>query len=909
MPMKIFDLAKELDIRAIDLVEKLKAEGFSVRNHMATLTDEDVVKARAVFVPVAIVPAKKKTKRKVTKKAAAKKVTKSSADKPTEKVVRRRAATKEEETNVESPAVEKAVAQKVESDGKVEALAEAEVKKDSSTVVVRRKKKDIEAAKCEDDHQEMKESFGLKVVSRPEVVVPVAEPTEAAQEVQESSPVEAKSELFDDRPKVHKFTPVFIPEPKTEKEKEEDAVKEAAKQQGAGVAGQPADKSKVGNLAAMMSKGRGATAAVSKTRNLTQMRADEEMKQYALNSLGRPLYKQVGRKKMYSGPSKQTRLTDIKDSKRIISIHNAVTALDLAKKLKIKFKELRDKCLDLNLLVKQEDYFGEGIAAVIAGLYKYGLKNDAFDEKEILEAEVTQNIKSDLPLRDPIITIMGHVDHGKTTLLDHIRDAKVAAGEAGGITQHIGAYKVQRKEHGICFLDTPGHAAFGAMRQRGADITDIVILVVAADDGVMPQTKESIKYCQNAGVPIIVAVNKCDKDEAKPDKIKQELVEFELTPEEWGGDTMYCNISALKGDGIDDLLDQILLLAEVLELHEDPKGKASGLVIEAQVEQGRGPVATILVQKGSLKQGDSIVVGETYGRARSLLNPQGDTLKNAGPSTPVQIFGLADAPSPGDSFHVVKNEREAKKICENRVKERKDIENVPQKAKVSLEDFFGSAVEENEKRVLNLIIRSDVQGSFEAIKNSLEALGNEEVGVKVVTGGVGAITESDINLAISSGAVVFGFNMRPLTAARRLAEAQEIEVKTYSVIYELIDDVTLALEGLLDPEISEEFIGRAEVRETFSIPKIGTIAGTSVIDGKIERGCNIRLLRDGKIMHDGKLNSLKRFKDDVKEVGNGFECGMGLEGYNDIKIGDQFEAYILNEKKRTLSDLESAPVV
>jgi translation initiation factor IF-2 len=496
---------------------------------------------------------------------------------------------------------------------------------------------------------------------------------------------------------------------------------------------------------------------------------------------------------------------------------------------------------------------------------------------------------------------MGHVDHGKTTLLDYIRKAKVAAGEAGGITQHIGAYSVDVKGTKLTFLDTPGHAAFGAMRQRGANVTDLVILVVAADDGVMPQTKESIRFCKNAGVNVIVAVNKMDKEGANPEKIKQELMEFELTPEEWGGDTQYVPISALQGDGIDDLLEAVQLQTEMMELRSDPKGRAAGVVIESKVEQGRGPLATILVQSGTLKKGDSVVVGETWGRARSLMDSTGKMLKEAGPSVPVQVLGLNEAPSPGDIMAVAKNDKEAKKVVANRVDERKALELASSKKVKSLEDFFAD-VSSGEKKILKLLVRSDVQGSFEAIKNSIESLGNDEVGVQVIGGGVGAITDNDVEMAASSEGYIIGFNMRPMTTARRLAEQKGIDIKTYSIIYELINDIKLALEGMLEPEFTEKFIGRAQVKDTFNIPKIGLIAGSSVIDGKIERGCNIRLLRDGKIVFDGKLSSLKRFKDDVKEVKNGLECGIALEGFNDVKVDDLFEAYILEKKERKLAE-------
>jgi translation initiation factor IF-2 len=440
------------------------------------------------------------------------------------------------------------------------------------------------------------------------------------------------------------------------------------------------------------------------------------------------------------------------------------------------------------------------------------------------------------------------------------------------------------------------------MRQRGADVTDIVVLVVAADDGVMPQTKESIRYAKKAGSPIIVAVNKMDKEGATPDRVKQELTEFELVSEDWGGDTMFVPISALKGDGIDDLLEAIKLQAEMMDLREDDKGAAEGMIIESKIETGRGAVATVLVQKGTLKKGDAVVCGENYGRARSLMDTTGKTIQSAGPSIPVQILGFNTVPSPGDTLNVIKNEREAKKVVDNRIAERQKLENAKKPIVASLEDFFAATPigDQKEKKILNLIVRSDVQGSYEAIRDAVETIGNDEVGVEVLTGGVGAITDNDVQMANNANGYLIGFNMRPVTSARKMAENLGVEVRTYSIIYELINDVTMAVEGMLEPEKIEKYIGRAEVRDTFTIPKIGTVAGSAVIDGKIERGCNIRLLREGKIMYDGKLSTLKRFKDEVKEVSNGYECGMALEGYDDIKTNDLIEAYLLEEKKRKL---------
>jgi translation initiation factor IF-2 len=591
----------------------------------------------------------------------------------------------------------------------------------------------------------------------------------------------------------------------------------------------------------------------------------------------------------------------MKESKRVLQVPGGCTAFDLSQKLAIRFDQLSDQVLDINLLIKKEDYLGVKLASKIAALYGYRVEDTTFKEEAFIQTTKKADAQADtsLPIRSPVIAIMGHVDHGKTSLLDYIRKAKVASGEAGGITQHIGAYQVKVKDSTLTFLDTPGHAAFATMRQRGAKVTDIVILVVAADDGVMPQTRESIRFIQEAGVPLIVAVNKMDKEGANPDKVKQALMEFHITPEEWGGDTPFVPVSALKGTGIDDLLERIQLQAEVMELRANPKGPAEAVVIESKIEIGRGAVTTVLIQSGTLKKGDPIVVGETTGRARSLMDYQGNMVNEAGPSTPVQILGLDNPPNPGDLLNVVKNEREALKIVENRVAERKALAAAPSK-KMSLEDFFSNAQETTGKKMLKLVIRADVQGSAEAIKNAVENLGNNEVGVEVLVCGVGPINDNDVALAVSSKAYILGFNMRPNTSARKIAEDKGVDVKTYSIIYELIDDVTKALEGLLAPERIEKYIGRATVKETFNIPKVGTIAGSSVIDGKIQRACNIRLLRNGKIIHDGKLATLKRFKDEVKEVSTGYECGIALENFNDVQAEDIFEAYIMEEKKRTL---------
>lgn len=956
MPKKVFELAKELDIGPLDLVESLKAKGFAVRNHMAELSDADVATYMASVKKDEEASnetaGKKKVVRKKAPAAAAKTVEK--------KTVERKAAAPSEDaeesdkkTTKKASTVKKkatVIRRKTDDNSEDESDTMYADSDDNEDIQTQSSSSEVEADEDENFIAEPAEdesvteptvtsteevaasapatSGGLRVVSK--APVKKETPNESGVITRKAADKEAIKEAIKEEKKLstidrpHRFTPVYTPSKdpmfKENQAKEEaarvakaEALKAAQPKQYTGTPAEQEDerkrgeeeenKKRMGGLAAMMT---GKKAIASKAQAITMSRAEEELKSYtALSGTGRPIYSQILRKKDYVGPTQQTEKTEVKDSKRVVQIHKGVVLGDLAHKLSVKFKDLLDECLKLNLLIKETDYVGPKLAADICALFNYRVEDKAFNEEKIIgKAAVSEDQKAKFPVRPPVVAIMGHVDHGKTTLLDTIRKDKVASGEAGGITQHIGAYSVKVEGNKtITFLDTPGHAAFGAMRQRGAHATDIVVLVVAADDGVMPQTKESIRFCENAGVPIIIAVNKMDKPGVNPDKVKQELTEFNLLPEDWGGTTQYVHVSALKSMGIDELLEAILLQAEILDLRADEKGPVEGVVIESKIEQGRGPMATILVQSGTLNKGDYLVVGETFGRARSLNDHLGVQLVSAGPSTPVQILGLEDAPNPGDRINIVKSEREAKKIAENRLNERKLLQAAPEKKKVSLEDFFSNAAKEGEEqKLLNLIIRSDVQGSYEAIKSAVETLGNSEVAVKVVAGGVGPITDSDVNMAATANGFLIGFNMRPVTSARKLAEDKGVDIKNYSIIYELINDVKLALEGLLDPEFVEEFIGRAEVREVFNIPKAGVIAGSYVIDGKIAQGCGIRLLRNGKIMHDGKLSSLKRFKDDVKEVKNGYECGISLEGFTNINAGDIFEAYLMVQKKRTLDD-------
>jgi translation initiation factor IF-2 len=535
-------------------------------------------------------------------------------------------------------------------------------------------------------------------------------------------------------------------------------------------------------------------------------------------------------------------------------------------------------------------------AKSVATEFGFEVQDVAFKEEAFLGAE--SEVSGNQELRPPVITVMGHVDHGKTSLLDAIRRTNVVAGEAGGITQHVGAYQVQRDGHTLTFIDTPGHEAFTAMRARGAQVTDIVVLVVAASEGIMPQTIEAIDHARAAEVPIVVAINKCDLPGANPQQVRQRLMSHNLVPEEFGGDVLCVEVSALKGTNLDKLLETLVLQAEVLELRADPKRRAAGVVLEAHLDRGRGPVATVLVQQGTLRPGDSVVAGTVLGRVRALENENGERVKEAGPATPVQVFGLSGVPDAGEAISAVESERVAKQIVDHRLGELRAKQSAPARAR-SLEDLFGAADGGGAKQ-LRVVLKADVQGTVEAVRDALTKLSTDEVEVQVMHSGVGAVTESDVMLARASDAIVVGFHVRPDPAARRAADGHGVDVRIYQIIYELTDEVRKAMAGLLPPKISEQFQGRAEVRKTFAVPRIGTIAGCYVAEGSIRRGGQCRLLRDGVQVYEGKIGSLKRFKDDTREVQTGFECGIGIEGYNDLKVGDMIETFSIEEKPATL---------
>ena len=601
-----------------------------------------------------------------------------------------------------------------------------------------------------------------------------------------------------------------------------------------------------------------------------------------------------GKGKQMQGKQPQKPQNKPKPVQLTISVPDEITVNELASRMKQTVANVVKKLMSMGVMAGINDVIDYDTAYLLADEMGIIVKKEVVLSLEDRLIETAEDAEETLKHRAPVVVVMGHVDHGKTSLLDAIRDAHVTAGEAGGITQHIGAYSVHGHDQDITFLDTPGHEAFTAMRARGANMTDIAILVVAADDGIMPQTVEAINHAKAAGTPIIVAINKMDRPGANPDKIMTDLTNYELVPEAWGGDTICMPISALKRQGIDELLDMVLLTAEMMELKANPARKAQGVVVEARLDKGKGTVATFLVQKGTLRTGDIVIAGTAVGRVRVMTNDKGRTVKEAGPSIPVEITGLSEVPNAGDLFYAVKDEKMARDLAEERKQTAKNAH--ADAVKVNLDDLFsqiGNGVQD-----LNIIVKADVQGSAEAVKQSLEKLSGEEVRVKVIHAAVGGITESDVMLASASNALIVGFNIRPDRTAIDAAARDKVDIRTYRIIYDCIEEIKAAMKGMLAPEFKENVIGHAEVRQTIHVPGVGTIAGSYITDGKVARNAQIRVLRDSVVIFEDQISSLKRFKDDAKEVANGYECGIGLEKFNDIKVGDVLEAFVMEEGAR-----------
>lgn len=611
------------------------------------------------------------------------------------------------------------------------------------------------------------------------------------------------------------------------------------------------------------------------------------------------MYKPLRRKKkgMPKKMMKKTALTTPKAQKRIIRISGTIQVAELARRMGIKAYDLLKKLMDIGVTAHLSRYLDFDEALLVAGDYGYEVENVAIEEESLLGEE--KDNADDYIHRAPIVTVMGHVDHGKTTLLDAIRKTNVVDSEKGGITQHIGAYTVKHNEHEITFIDTPGHEAFTAMRSRGAKVTDIVILVVAADDGVMDRTREAINHAKDAGVPIIVAVNKIDKPEADQDRVKRQLAEVGLTSEDWGGDTMFVPISAKKGTGVEDLLASILVQAEVLELTANPKLSAKGAIVEARMDKGHGPIATALVEQGTLQKGDIIVAGTEWGRVRLMLDAGGNQVKDAIPAHAVAIIGFSTVPQAGDAFNVVKDEKTAKQVIEHRVSKQKEIEVAKSTARISFDELY-QKLQSAEGNEFKVIVKADVQGSVEAVTDSLRRMSSDKCKLTIIHSGTGPISESDVMLASASGAWVIGFTVKPDSGARKAAEQEKVQIKTYDIIYELLDDVRNIMEGTLEPDLVEQVLGHAEVRNVFGISKVGKIAGSYVADGKITRSARVRVLRKGAELWKGKISNLKRFKDDAREVAQGNECGIRLDGFDDLQEGDVIEAFVVEEIKAKL---------
>jgi translation initiation factor IF-2 len=632
-------------------------------------------------------------------------------------------------------------------------------------------------------------------------------------------------------------------------------------------------------------------------RVLVDERADEEghpekeLSEVPLRAAGRPL-----KRKLVMKAPKKTEVTVPKPIKRIIRIAEVIAVAELAKRMGVKGADLIKKLMDLGVFVNINQMIDADVASLVASEFGYEVEKTSLEHQELLERK--EDLPEQLGPRPPVVTVMGHVDHGKTMLLDAIRKTHVVDGEAGGITQHIGAYDVALENGRVVFIDTPGHEAFTAMRARGAQVTDIVVLVVAADDGVMPQTKEAIDHARAAKVPIVVAINKMDKPNVNPEKVKKDLSEYGLIPEKWGGTTLFAEVSAKQKMGIKELLELILLQAEVLELKANPDKPARGTIVEAKLDKGRGPVATVLVQEGTLKSGDPFVAGAHHGRVRTMLDDRGQKVEQAGPSTPVEVVGFDDVPAAGETFIVVSEERVAKQISLYRQGKEREKE-LSKLSKVSLEELYNQ-IKKGEVKELNVVIKADVQGSIEAVKEALRKLSTEAVKVNVIHDAVGGITETDVNLASASNAIIIGFNVRAVPKAQALAEEENVDIRNYSIIYDAVEDVKKALEGLLEPTYKEHLLGRAQVIQVFNIRKVGIIAGSLIIDGKVVRGSRARLLRDNVVVYDGRIASLRRFKDDMKDCSQGLECGIWIENYSDVKLGDVIESYEMEEVRPRL---------
>ena len=863
--IRIYELARELNMTNTELVDRLHEIGYPVKSHMSSIEESELPELKAKL-------SGKKKKVKLEEKRI----------KPTV-IRRRRVKTIKEPEVVAEPSTPEPVAEEAPPAAVEETKAEPVL--------------------TEETPQETVVEAPVKAVAPDETVAP--EKTVAEPEKKEA-PAAKKPEPVKPLKKKKKETPAKIikPPPPPKETETAEAPKTTAKKKPSTrkpIAATPAVSAKEAPLKDKKKKGRKKTEPVETDRKFFKKKIAFRKKEvvegkdlYSSSSKRLRKGKKGAKSKVERGLKPQ--ITTPKAIKRRIKIDDTIILAELAKRMGIKANEMIAKLMSLGVMATVNQTIDFDTAVLVSTEFGYELEKASFEEDNLLKA--VEDDPKNLTDRPPVVTIMGHVDHGKTSLLDVIRKTRVTELEAGGITQHIGAYNVTTPKGQIVFLDTPGHEAFSAMRSRGAKVTDIVVLVVAADDGVMPQTIEAINHSKAAGVPIIVAVNKIDKDNADPERVLRELSENGLVTEEWGGDTIFVKVSAKKNIGIDDLLEMILLQTEMLELKANANKLARGHVVEAKLDSGRGPVATVLIQEGTLRAGDSVVCGIHYGKLRALLNDLGQQVSSAGPSMPVEIIGLSGVPSAGDELVSVTDEKDAKQISQHRVRKQRSMD-LAKTSRLSLDGLF-EKMKTGEVKDLNLILKGDVHGSIEALKESLSSLSNDEVNINIVHGATGTITESDISLAAVSNAIIVGFNVRSSPKVQEMANEEQVDIRYHNVIYDVIKEIRDAMLGLMSSTFEDRTQGWAEIRDVFHIPKIGAIAGSYVTEGSFERGKRVRLLRDGVVIYEGRLSSLKRFKDDVKEVQNGYECGIGIENFNDIKIGDTLECYYKEEIKPEL---------
>ncbi len=904
--IRVHELAKEFGISSKEMEARIKDLGYPIKNYMSTLEDYEVSEIRKrlksqeedMGAKEAKEAPKKKVIRRKHKVVHIKRIIRKAASAEPQKEEVTPKEPVEQKAQEVTPEKEKAVKvvekkERAATEGKVKVVRPAPPSEEK----VERESKKVEApVKEAEEKEEAREQVAGEVVSK----VESEEKATKEKKIQELG-LEDKakaSQTAEAKPKEPKQFVKILERPRIEikkPEKEEPPkVQQKAVSPSAPVAERPAKPVKGKKKGKRVVKAMDLGGLPKKRKPLKKKGKKEAIREILKEEEG---ISRVGKKGPKSAKAQKEQkaagTAPIKAEKRKITMVETIQVSELAQKMGVKVAEVIMKLMALGVMATANQTIDFDTASLVASEFGYEVERKSVAE-DIIE-QVQKEVEGGEPVpRPPVVTIMGHVDHGKTTLLDAIRKSDVASKEAGGITQHIGAYEVTLPSgEQVVFLDTPGHEAFTSMRARGASVTDLVILVVAADDGVMAQTREAIDHARAAGVPIIVAVNKIDKPGANPDRVKTELSELGLMPEDWGGDTIFVNVSAKMGTGIDELLEMMVLQAEVLELKADPNRPASGYVIESKLDKGRGPVATLLIKEGTLKVGDAMVCGLNYGKVRAMLDDKGRKVEEAGPSKPVEVQGLSGVPEAGSQFVVLPNEKKAREVAEYRQRKAREAE-LAKSSRISLETVF-EKMKEQELKVLNVIVKADVQGSLEALSDALRKLSTDKIKIEIVRGGIGAITESDVLLASASNAIIIGFNVKPGPQAKQLAAKEHVDIRFYNVIYHALEEVKSAMTGLLEPVYKEKTLGRAEVRQTFHIAKVGTVAGCYVLEGVIKRNAQARLLRDNVVVYTGRIESLRRFKEDVKEVQAGYECGIGLEKFNDIKVGDVIEAFEMEE--------------